>query len=210
MAHRPDTSGETFATVASRRDALAKWLSIVFNPLFTGIAAYLVIGFYAPSGGADGPAWAGTAITLQVLPPLVFYLVQLRRGAFSDMDVSVREERNQLYLVGSITVLATLAGLALLGAPPPLMAVGVGTLVLGVVCGIVNLFWKISMHAAGMGSLATVALLYAGALGLALWGLAAAVGWARVRTRNHTPLQVLAGFFASATVMAVAFALVGQ
>jgi membrane-associated phospholipid phosphatase len=189
---------------------MAKWLSIVFNPLFAGIGAYLVVGFYAPAGGANGPAWAGIALLLQVLPPLLFYVVQLRRGAFSDPDVSVREERNQLYLLGSAAVLISLAALALFGAPRPLVALSVGTLVLGVVCGLINLSWKISMHAAGMGSLATVALLYAGPLGLMLWALAALVGWARVRTRNHTPLQVLAGFFASATVLAAAFAVLGQ
>lgn len=211
MAHRRDTSHETFAAAAaSRSPALARWLSIVCNPLFAGIAAYLVVGFYAPIAGASGPAWAGVALLLQVLPPLTFYLVQLRRGAFSDPDVSVREERNQLYLVGSASVLIALAALALLGAPPALFALGVGTLVLGVICGVVNLTWKISMHAAGMGSLATVALLYAGTLGLVLWAVAAAVGWARVRTRNHTPLQVLAGFFVSATVIALALALLGQ
>jgi membrane-associated phospholipid phosphatase len=211
MTHPPDTSSETFAGSAeSRSTAFAKWLSIVFNPLFAGIAAYLVVGFYAPAGGANGPAWAGTALTLQVLPPLLFYIVQLRRGAFSDPDVSVREERNQLYLLGSASVLISLAVMALFGAPRPLVALSVGTLVLGVVCGLINLSWKISMHAAGMGSLATVALLYAGTLGLVLWALAALVGWARVRTRNHTPLQVLAGFFASTTVLSVAFAFLGQ
>jgi membrane-associated phospholipid phosphatase len=66
------------------------------------------------------------------------------------------------------------------------------------------------MHAAGMAALCTVALLYAGPLGVALWGVAAAVGWARVRTRNHTPLQVLAGFLVSACILAIAFAVLGQ
>jgi membrane-associated phospholipid phosphatase len=211
MTHRPDTSQETFASdVESRSSALARWLSIVFNPLFAGVAAYLVVGFYAPAGGANGPVWAGAALVLQVIPPLMFYLVQLRRGAFSDPDVSVREERNQLYVIGSASVLLALAAMVLLGAPRPLVALSVGTLALGVTCGLINLSWKISMHAAGMGSLATVALLYAGTLGLVLWAIGAVVGWARVRTRNHTPLQVLAGFFASTTILAAAFAVLGQ
>lgn len=211
MAHRPNTSRDTLpATAYGRSFALARWISIVFNPLFTGIAAYLVVGFFAPAEAGSGPSWAGLALTLQVLPPLTFYVVQLRRGAFSDVDVSVREERNQLYLVGSVSVLLSLTVLALLGAPHPLIALGVGTLVMGVVCGIINLTWKISMHAAGMAALCTVALLYAGALGIVMWGVAAAVGWARVRTRNHTPLQVLAGFLVSACILAVSFAVLGQ
>ncbi|HWQ13818.1 MAG TPA: phosphatase PAP2 family protein [Roseiflexaceae bacterium] len=208
MAHPPDLSHETLAPAEeSRALQLARLLSIVFNPMFVGIAAYLVVGLYAPGSGL---AWAGLTVLLQVLPPLMFYLVQLRRGVFSDVDVSVREERNQLYLFSSASVLVTIAVLAAAGVPRPLLALAVGTLALGVVCGITNLFWKISMHAAGMGSLATVALLYAGPLGLALWGTAAAVGWARVRTRNHTPLQVLAGFVASTVTLAATFAFLGQ
>ncbi len=44
-----------------------------------------------------------------------------------------------------------------------------------------------------MGSTATLASLYSEPLGLALWLCALALGWARVRTRNHTPAQVIAG-----------------
>lgn len=211
MAHPPDVSQETVSSESESRSlALARTLSVVFNPMFVGIAAYLVVGYYAPASGPDGLSWAGITIVLQVVPPLIFYVVQLRRGAFSDLDVSVREERNQMYVFGSVSVLAAIAILAAVGVPAPMLALAVGTLALGVVCGVINLFWKISMHAAGMGSLATVALLYTGPLGLALWGIAAAVGWARVRTRNHTPLQVLAGYLASAVTMAVTFAFFGQ
>src|SRR3712207_8306763 len=56
-----------------------------------------------------------------------------------------------------------------------------------------SLFWKISAHSSSIGATATVALLYSRPLGVLLWACAIAVGWARVRTRNHTPMQVLAG-----------------
>ncbi|MEN9936077.1 MAG: hypothetical protein RLZZ387_2656 [Chloroflexota bacterium] len=210
MAHRHDLTNDTLPANETRSLALARLLSVVTNPLFAGIAAYLVVGYYAPGGGPDGMAWAGLAILMQVTPPLIFYIIQLRRGVFSDMDVSVREERNQLYLFGSVSVLLSIAALVAIGTPRPLLALAIGTLVVGLICGVINLTWKISMHATGMGSLATIALLYVPPLGLALWALSAAVGWARVRTRNHTPLQVLAGFVASATTMALAFAFIGQ
>jgi membrane-associated phospholipid phosphatase len=82
-------------------------------------------------------------------------------------------------------------------------------LALGLIGGVINLFWKISVHAASIASLATVALLYSRNLGIALWVCALAVGWARVRTGNHTPLQVLAGFLCAATVVLIVFQLVG-
>ena len=82
-------------------------------------------------------------------------------------------------------------------------------LALGLVGGAINLFWKISVHAASIASLATIALLYSRNLGVALWICALVVGWARVRTGNHTPLQVLAGFLCAATIVLGIFQIFG-
>ena len=45
----------------------------------------------------------------------------------------------------------------------------------------------------GSVSLATVATIYLGRVGLIVWLCAVIVGWARIRTGNHTVLQVLTG-----------------
>jgi membrane-associated phospholipid phosphatase len=45
-------------------------------------------------------------------------------------------------------------------------------------------------------------------LALPAWIIALAVGWARVKTRNHTTMQVLAGFAAATVVVAAATTLV--
>src|SRR5258706_14482949 len=90
-------------------------------------------------------------------------------------------------------MLATVA-LIRLGVPAPLLAVIVISLALGGIGCINNLFWKISVHAAAVAALATVALLYMRNLGIALWICALAVGWARVRTNNHNPRPGLRGF----------------
>jgi len=80
---------------------------------------------------------------------------------------------------------------------------------LGLLGGVVNLFWKISAHSTAIASSATIALLYWPPLGAALWACAVLVGWARVRTHNHTPMQVLAGFASAATVIVAVFELIG-
>jgi membrane-associated phospholipid phosphatase len=81
-------------------------------------------------------------------------------------------------------------------------------LALGLIGGLINLLWKISVHAASIASVATIALLYSRDLGIGLWVCALAVGWARVRTGNHTPMQVLAGFLLAVTMVLVVFQLV--
>jgi membrane-associated phospholipid phosphatase len=208
MAQPPNIAREA-PTSESRSLALARFLSQALNPLVTGIASYIIISIFSPVDLLTGLAWSALAVTIQLVPAMVLYSIRMKQGIYSDADVSVRQERNEIYLVGTISVLIAIAALISLGAPAPYLAIAVGTLGLGLSCGIVNLLWKISMHAAGVASLATVGLLYSAGLGVALWIVALAVGWARIRTRNHTPLQVLAGLAVASIVMTASFSLIG-
>jgi membrane-associated phospholipid phosphatase len=189
--------------------ALGKLLSQVFHPILMNILTFLIAGYYGLADPAAGLTWTAVCILVLVPPPTLFYIIRLRQDVYSDEDVSIRQQRNELYLVAFLWMLLVIAALIPLGMPAPLLAVMVISLVLGVIGGTVNLFWKISVHAASVATLATVALLYVRGLGIGLWICALAVGWARVRTNNHTPMQVLAGFLTAATVVLVVFQLFG-
>jgi membrane-associated phospholipid phosphatase len=59
---------------------------------------------------------------------------------------------------------------------------------------LINFVWKVSVHSASIATLATLSAVYRPWLGL-IFGLAAiALGWARIRTGNHTVGQVMAGW----------------
>ena len=189
--------------------ALARLISQIFHPILLNVVSFLIVGFAALGTAAEGLKWAAICIVVLVLPPTIFYSIRLRQGAYADEDVSVREQRNELYLFGFIWVLISTPLLAYVGAPGPFLALMICALLLGLINGGINLFWKISAHATSIASTATIALLYSPPLGAVLWGCAALVGWARVRTRNHTPLQVLAGFCSAAVVILLVFQFFG-
>jgi len=195
--------------IEDRGYAIGRLLSQVFHPILMNMLMFLIAGYYGLADHAAGLKWAGVCILALVVPPTLFYSIRLRQGAYGDADISIRQQRNELYLFGFLWVMLATVALIRLGVPAPLLAVIVISLALGVIGGIVNLFWKISVHAAAVAALATVALLYMRNLGIALWICALAVGWARVRTNNHTPMQVLAGFLVAATVVLVVFQLLG-
>jgi len=207
MARHRDTTPPDL--LEDRSYALGQLLSQVFHPIAMNIVTFLVAGYFGLADHAAGLVWAGLCILAAVLPPTIFYRVRLRQGAYGDEDISIRQQRNELYLVGFVWALIVVIALILLGAPRSLLAVMLVGLGLGLIGGTINLFWKISVHSASIATTATVALLYSRGLGLALWVCALAVGWARVRTGNHTPLQVLAGFLSAAMVVLVVFQLVG-
>jgi membrane-associated phospholipid phosphatase len=193
-----------------RSYALGRLISQVFHPILMNILTFLIVGYYGLANPARGLAWSGLCVLVAVLPPTLFYIVRRRQGAYGDEDVSIRQQRNELYLVGFVWALIATAALAALGLPSPHLAIMLTILGLGLIGGTINLFWKISVHAASIASLATIALIYSLNLGIALWVCAALVGWARVRTGNHTPLQVLAGFLCAATIVLTVFQLVGS
>jgi membrane-associated phospholipid phosphatase len=211
MARQPNVPQEAYEleTLDSRSYALARFLSRLFNPIFLNIASFLIVGFAALSTPAEGLKWAALCILVLIVPPTTFYYIRLRQGVYSDEDVSVRQQRNELYLIGFVWVLVSLVILSFVGVPRPFLALMIGALAMGLIGGLVNLFWKISAHSSSVASAATIALLYWRPLGIVLWACAIAVGWARVRTRNHTPLQVLAGFVCAVTIVLVVFGLVG-
>jgi membrane-associated phospholipid phosphatase len=189
--------------------ALGRLLSQVFHPIPLNIVTFLIAGYYGPTSHAAGLRWAGLCILAAVLPPTIFYRLRLRHGVYGDEDVSIRQQRNELYLFGFGWVLVTTIALVPLGAPRPLLGVMCVALALGLIGGLINLFWKISVHSASIASAATIALIYSRDLGIGLWVCALAVGWARVRTGNHTPMQVLAGLSSAAAIVLVVFQVVG-
>jgi membrane-associated phospholipid phosphatase len=189
--------------------ALGRLISQIFHPILLNIISFLIVGYASMSTPSAGLKWAGVCILTLILPPTIFYSIRLRQGVYADEDVSVREQRNELYLFGFGWVLIATPVLGYLGAPRPFLALMSGALLLGVINGSINLFWKISAHATTIASTATIALIYSPPLGAVLWACALAVGWARVRTRNHTPMQVLAGFCVGAAVVLAVFQALG-
>jgi membrane-associated phospholipid phosphatase len=194
--------------VESRSYAIGRQLSRIFHPITMNMLTFLLAGYFGLEQ-PKGLAWAVACILTLVIPPTAFYTIRLRQGAYGDEDVSIRQQRNELYVFGFVWLVVASAALIPLGLPYALLAVLVVALTQGVIGGIINLFWKISVHAASVATAATVAIVYMRTLGIILWICAVAVGWARVRTNNHTPLQVLMGFLIAATTVFVVFQFFG-
>lgn len=205
MSRQTDLTAEALARGAApgRGYAVARVISQVLHPIILGLVSIFVVGLLGVEPPLVGLSWALLCAFLQVVPPTLFFIVRMRQGAYSDEDVSDRTQRNELYLFGLANLAAGLLILTLLGAPAPMLAMITAALAMSLAASLINLWWKISVHASSMGSTATLGALYSEPLGLALWVCALFLGWARVRTRNHTPAQVVAGL-ALATACVVA------
>ncbi|NTV62340.1 MAG: phosphatase PAP2 family protein [Oscillochloris sp.] len=211
MTHQNDLTAEALrrGAVPGRGYAIARTISQIFHPVILSIVSIFIVGIMGVEPVSRGLGWAVVCTLIQVLPPTIFFGIRLRQGAYVDEDISERSQRNEIYLFGMITVLLGVVLLSLLGAPRPLVALLTSAALINALCWIINLFWKISVHAAGIGSCATIVALYSEPLGLLLWVGALSLGWARVRTRNHTLMQVVAGLALSCACVVGAYMVFG-
>lgn len=176
---------------------VGRWLSQVFHPITNGICSFLVVGALADEfaeGRLRGVGWALASIALLVLPPTIYFYFRLFRGHYSDDDISDRGQRNGLYFFSLGSVLLATVALYALSVPTiflRLIGASIGILVL---CMLINFVWKVSVHSASIATLATLSTVLRPWLGLMLWIAAIALGWARIRTGNHTVAQVIAGW----------------
>ena len=143
----------------------------------------------------------GTFIFTGVLPALPIWLM-MRRGDVNDLFISKREERTMPYLFSFMAyVFWALFMWRTLQFPMFIVAMGMGSAVSIFIIVIINLKWKISAHAAGMGGLCgsvfgvcyRTAINPVGFIALILL-ISGLVAFSRLELKAHTPGQVLAGF----------------
>jgi hypothetical protein len=185
----------------------ARVLTEVFTPPVLAAALPIVIGVHADRTVATGLAWGLLASVFAAVIPYAMVWYGVRRGNLSDRHIGVREQRTKPLTLSLVSVLVGLALLGLLGAPRELIALVVALFVGGLVATVINHFWKLSVHASVAAGSTTVLVLTFGPVLLATAIVVAAVGWSRVRLRDHTTSQVVTGTVIGAVVTGVVFGL---
>ncbi len=123
-----------------------------------------------------------------------------------DLELTQREQRPYFILISLGSDLLAL-GLLWIADGPPLLGVLILTyLCLAIVILSTSIFWKISMHMAGVGGFSTALVFVFGAP--ALWAFLSLplVAWARWHRRKHTPAQLVAGAAVGILITSFVFA----
>ncbi|MFG1880981.1 phosphoesterase PA-phosphatase [Micromonospora sp. NPDC049102] len=167
----------------------------------------VTVSWHSTRGSARGLVWGLLATVFVTGIPFAYIVGGVRRGRLTDHHIGRREQRRVPLLVGLGSVAAGLALLLVLGAPRPLLALAVAGLVGLVIAVSVSHWWKMSIHSAvSAGTLVILALTFGRGL-LVAAPLLGVVGWSRVRLRDHTISQVLAGGVLGALIAAIVFGL---
>jgi membrane-associated phospholipid phosphatase len=172
---------------------LARILSTIFNPFLTALALFVIL---ADANAPDTYAfWRLLFLStfFTSIGPMLYVFWLYSTGRISDLDMSVRTEREVVfstfvvfYLLGSVVLWA-------LHAPRVMVAAMVGYFVSTLIVGYITRFWKISTHALGITAPMVALFLLYGRAPLPFFVLIPMVCWARVYLKAHTIAQVLAG-----------------
>lgn len=195
-----ESPAEKAATIISN---ILSWVLVpLLMPVYGLMLAFgLSILDVAPMGMRV--AFTLTVAGICVLIPMLLILLLKKFGLIDDIGLNGRKERLIPYLITAVCFGATGWFMAAKGAPCWLYMFFVGGAVATLINTIVNFWWKISAHAAGIAGV--VALLVeiekkgSAQPELLFWliltiGLSGLLGSARVWLGRHTVWQVLAGF----------------
>ncbi len=137
-----------------------------------------------------------------VLPMLLIYILKLF-GIIHDVALNNRQERTIPYLITSACLLGTAWFMASRQCPGWVSAFYAGGGIAGIINLIVNRWWKISAHAAGMAGVVAMLFHISGSAGESsslIWWIAAVIlaagllGTVRIYLGRHTFAQVMAGY----------------
>lgn len=174
-----------------RRPArFARAITQVFSPVLL-VSAYLLL---LPLRAAPVTWWqaiAAAGFTTGI--PWVFVAWMKHRGRVTDLHVRDRAQRWPVFVFAAASLLVGVVAEVLLDAPRAVF--GSMALVLAglVICAVVNLRWKLSVHTAVAAFIwLSACASYPAGPAVALF-LTMLVGWSRIEVRDHTPTQVLAG-----------------
>lgn len=183
------------------KEKLAGWLSILLDssalavPIFIG-AAWAETG---ESQSVPALGWAALALLFADGVPLTYLKLGIKFGWVSGFDLP-RRARAPFIAVNLVGNLLGYLLLRALNAPVLLSTLLLVYVVLGATMMTISTFWKISLHAGGVGGFAMfLTWIFAPVWAWAFLALPL-VGWARVYRKRHTWAQVWAGGAVGASV----------
>jgi membrane-associated phospholipid phosphatase len=172
---------------------LARILSTIFNPFLTALALFVMLTHISAKDTLDFWRLLFVSTFFTSLGPMLYVFRLYATDRISDLDMSVRAEREHVFTAFVIFDVCGAVALWLMHAPRLVIAAMLGYLVSTLVVQYITRYWKISTHAIGITApLVALTLLY-GRQPLPFMVLIPMVCWARVYLKAHTIMQVVAG-----------------
>jgi membrane-associated phospholipid phosphatase len=186
-------------------DRVAEVVSYIFHPLIVVIPTLVIAMTSLGSTLGQAIFWTVLSIVIVNLPMALLLYWGVRSGKYTDASVSVREQRTSIFAVGGVCLVILLAVLIIGNAPVVIIACLISAVLATALGYWINRYTKLSLHSAAMAGCIAVLLWTAPLIGVIMAVFAPLVGWARIRLKHHTPVQILIGWMVSMICVFVVF-----
>lgn len=179
--------------MANFSQRFAEFISILLHPFL--MAGFIWIYIPLQTGLSGWPLWRAGILgwLFCIILPLAYLLVQKRRGAIDDLDVRQRQRRNRHFAVFIMLYVLQLLIHLMLDSPDYILALAFAYAFNTLIYALINRYWKISIHGAGLGGPVGALLFLSRGAQWWLLLLFPFLAWSRVRLKHHTPAQTAAG-----------------
>lgn len=182
----------------------ARIMSMLFTPFYlplVGLVALFLFSYMSLLPLAYKlPMLLTVYISTILMPSLLIHLYRKFQG-WTSKELGRKERRVVPYLISILCYFGCFFLMEYRNTPRVISIILVAALVIQMVCALINVWWKISTHTAGIGGLAGGLVVYSIAFSFnPIWWLAfvillaGMVGTARMILRQHTLAQVVTGF----------------
>lgn len=186
---------------------LARILSTIFNPFLTALALFMILSHIRARSTEEFWWMLFLSTFFTSIGPMLFIFWLYATDRISDLDMSIREEREKVFGIFVVFYLLGTVTLWLTHMPRLLIATMAGYTLSTIIVQYITRYWKISTHALGITApLVALSLLY-GRQPLPFLVLIPSVCWARVYLKAHTIAQVIAGAALAAASVVLFFSL---
>jgi membrane-associated phospholipid phosphatase len=172
---------------------LARIFSTVCNPFLTSLALFVILAGASSHSTREFWVLLFNSVLFTSIGPMLFVFYLYASDRISDLDMSVREERERIFVAFVLFFALGTVDLWWIGAPRIMTAAMAGYALSSLVVQWITRYWKISTHALGITAPLVALSAIFGSRPLPFLILIPIVCWARVYLRAHTLAQVLAG-----------------
>src|SRR5579885_2123072 len=188
----------------------ARQVSNILSPVAVSLPLVLLVALYHAANMLSALIYAVVTLFFLSFGPMIYILIGVRSGKYTDVDLSLRTQRAGPFLFSIVSTTVGLLLLTFMHGPKNLQTLLLITTISGVLMMVTTLWWKISIHASSLSGAVTILTSLYGSIVLPAYLLVVLVSWSRVVLRRHTIAQVVAGSVASIIVPIITFKIRGM
>jgi len=187
----------------------ARIVSMVFTPFylpFIGMMALFVFSYLGLMPWAYKLQLLMLVYLFTILLPTILIHLYRRYHGWTLIELGHRERRMVPYVISILCYFFCIYVMDMLHIPHFMQTILIAALLIQIICALINVWWKISTHTAAIGGVAGALFVFGELFGFnPIWWLclvlilAGILGTSRMILRQHSLLQVVAGFLVGLT-----------